>query len=518
MAGEGGKLEELIGALSESILLTEGERQGLIISELETEELRMKSEKCMVGKLMSERRVHTEAFQAMMLRIWKTIESVRFKELHDNLWLLEFGTESDKRRIKEGRPWLFDRRIFVLKELEEHIPPSQMVFSLALFWVQVHDMPLICMNKEVGTQIGESLGEVEEVDVTGDGVGWGRFLRVRVLIDITKPLERGRALKVNERSIWVSFKYEKLPHFCYICGRIVHGSNKCRSETGFRLNRDTPTRSWGAWLRAEDSRFKRRSSSLVSNSIDRKGGDGIGGTFADPGTGGGESSNLEIQSVSLSSTPKEKSNPDGVENSMMEDRIDGTVVGNKEGVVTWVGSKSINAEDSDRTEDITCGDVAKLHQQKEKGMGIVKEGNTTAAEGPSSECNSMGDVDILLSSPGPTKPRVERGSLVHLGPVSNVEEIQDPEQGREQPLQTSRTTNPISMQTDVKVKKMKSASRTWRRRDRESLGEPPMIQGGKTSHAEYVSMAPEAQGPEMKKPKGDKMEMAVADFQPRQSQ
>jgi len=199
-----------------------------IISEYETEELRTKSGRCLVGKLMSERRVYKEALQAMMLRIWKTIESVCFKELHDNLWLLEFGNDSDKRRIKEERPWLFDRRVFVLKKLEENIPLAQMDFSHVLFWVQVHDMPLICMNKEIGTRIGESIGKVEDVDVTGDGVGWGRFLRIRVQVDISKPLERGRALHLNGKSIWVSFKYEKLPHFCYSCGRIVHGPFKCQ--------------------------------------------------------------------------------------------------------------------------------------------------------------------------------------------------------------------------------------------------------------------------------------------------
>jgi hypothetical protein len=41
-----------------------------------------------------------------------------------------------------------------------------MDFSKALFWVQVHDMPLICMNRDIGYRIGESLGTVEEVDVT----------------------------------------------------------------------------------------------------------------------------------------------------------------------------------------------------------------------------------------------------------------------------------------------------------------------------------------------------------------
>lgn len=37
--------------------------------------------------------------------------------------------------------------------------------------------------------MGEILGDVEDVDVDEDGVGWGGpFLRVRILIDIYKPL------------------------------------------------------------------------------------------------------------------------------------------------------------------------------------------------------------------------------------------------------------------------------------------------------------------------------------------
>jgi hypothetical protein len=70
-----------------------------------------------------------------MTRLWKTIEAVAFKELHDNLWLLEFSNMTDKRRVKEGHPWLFDCSVLVLKKIDENIPPLQMDFSKALFWV-----------------------------------------------------------------------------------------------------------------------------------------------------------------------------------------------------------------------------------------------------------------------------------------------------------------------------------------------------------------------------------------------
>jgi hypothetical protein len=87
------------------------------------------------------------------------------------MWLLEFANEADKRRVKDGRPWLFDRCVLFLKEMEDSTPPLQMDFTKALFWVQVHDMPLTCMTKEVGLRIGGTLGTVDEVDVTSDGIG-----------------------------------------------------------------------------------------------------------------------------------------------------------------------------------------------------------------------------------------------------------------------------------------------------------------------------------------------------------
>ena len=86
----------------------------------------------------------------------------------------------------DGRPWSFDHQLLVLQEFDGKTHPSQMVFTQSIFWVQIHDMPLVCMNRMVGTRIGESIGAVEDIDVEDDGTGWGRYLCVRVLIDIMK--------------------------------------------------------------------------------------------------------------------------------------------------------------------------------------------------------------------------------------------------------------------------------------------------------------------------------------------
>jgi hypothetical protein len=255
-------MEELIESMEGSMKLSEGEQTGILITEEDIAELSLKSGRCLIGRLMSDRRIRKEAFCTLMVRLWKMEGEVTFKELYDNIWLLEFSTVTDKRRVQEGCPWLFDRSVLVLKELEENMSPLQMDFSKSPFWIQIHDLPLGCMTREVGLKVGASIGKVEDVRVPGDGGSWSRGLRVRVQVDITKPLERGRVLKVNGKQTWVTFRYEKLPHFCFHCGRILHDKMPCSGSQGVRQEGTGALKPWGVWLRAEDDRNPSGSYSL----------------------------------------------------------------------------------------------------------------------------------------------------------------------------------------------------------------------------------------------------------------
>jgi hypothetical protein len=115
-----------------------------------------------------------------------------------------------------------------------------------------HDMPLGCMNRAVGNQIGRSLRKVTDVTVAEDDVGRGRYLRIRVEINLHQPLERGRSLIISGKSLWVSFKNEKLPVFCFRCGRIIHGPSGCPEINIRKQSHDGGSEGWGIWLRADD--------------------------------------------------------------------------------------------------------------------------------------------------------------------------------------------------------------------------------------------------------------------------
>lgn len=70
---------------------------------------------------------------------------------------------------------------------------------------------------------------VEEVEVENDDVVWGKKLHVRVHLDLTKPLARGRKIPFMGKNFWIHIHYEKFL-ICFSCRCIVHESGKCRGS------------------------------------------------------------------------------------------------------------------------------------------------------------------------------------------------------------------------------------------------------------------------------------------------
>ena len=117
----------------------------------------------------------------------------------------------------------FDKCLLILHKLEASDAMNKIEFNRATFWVQIHGLPTMSLAKDIGLRIGSTLGSVEKVDVDVKGFSLGGHLRIRVSLDISKPLCKGRVVKLGSPSpVWVEFKYERLPIFCYWCGKVDH--------------------------------------------------------------------------------------------------------------------------------------------------------------------------------------------------------------------------------------------------------------------------------------------------------
>jgi hypothetical protein len=124
------------------------------------------------------------------------------------------------------------------------------VFEIVSFWVRMFNLPLAYMSESMGVQVGNSVGVVEKVETDEYGIGWGEYFCVKLRLDITKPLARGRFLKYKGESTWVAFQYERLPRFCFYCGIIRHGVGGCLNSKGGHFPRDQANLQFGSWLRA----------------------------------------------------------------------------------------------------------------------------------------------------------------------------------------------------------------------------------------------------------------------------
>lgn len=84
----------------------------------------------------------------------------------------------------------------------------------ASFWVRVYVLPLLARNEYIENLVRNSLGRTEEIDTAPGEVEWGEFMRVRVTLDVTKPLLRKRKVNISlHELVWVNFKYERMPDF-----------------------------------------------------------------------------------------------------------------------------------------------------------------------------------------------------------------------------------------------------------------------------------------------------------------
>ena len=103
------------------------------------------------------------------------------------------------------------------------------------------------MTEEVGRDIGSKIGRVMEVGKRSRQADQAKFMRVRIELPIEKPLRRGGYVyNMDGDRCWVSFKYERLPTFCFSCGKIGHDEKHC----GVVTEKQSMEKKYGDWLRA----------------------------------------------------------------------------------------------------------------------------------------------------------------------------------------------------------------------------------------------------------------------------
>ncbi|KAH9769036.1 hypothetical protein KPL71_011840 [Citrus sinensis] len=198
--------EELIHRCKSITLKKEEEDAVMFIGGMKKKGERVAAH-CLVGKILLNRDVNKDGLRYVMQQAWKTTKEIKVESLGDNIFVFKFAVKQDKKRVLTKGPWHFEKALIVLVEP--------------------------CMVKETIGKLEGKIGRVEEVETDEEGECIGPFARVRISVDITKPLRRILMLKQEgEEDIVMFIKYERLPNFCFCYGLIGHQFRECIKYKG----------------------------------------------------------------------------------------------------------------------------------------------------------------------------------------------------------------------------------------------------------------------------------------------
>ncbi|OMO64558.1 hypothetical protein CCACVL1_21676 [Corchorus capsularis] len=206
-------MSEALEVMWKKCTLTEEEKCDVVVDPKLIAETLDEGKACLIGKLLSRQAVNIEVMRNILHWVWMLTGGLQIQVVGDKLVVFQFEKEIEKDRVFQQ--WSFNKALLVLV-------------------------------------IGTSMGVVEEVDTCGEKVAWGPFLRIRVQLKVHKPLRRGMVLTVPDvGKLLISFRYERLPDFCYVCGCLDYIENECEKTVIMRREIGKVVKEYGPWLRAE---------------------------------------------------------------------------------------------------------------------------------------------------------------------------------------------------------------------------------------------------------------------------
>uniref|UniRef100_A0A7N2L2Q0 DUF4283 domain-containing protein n=1 Tax=Quercus lobata TaxID=97700 RepID=A0A7N2L2Q0_QUELO len=228
---------------------------SLTLSECECSNFRIKEDQAKIefiiaAKFLTKRALNIDSIAKTFTPIWRSRNGFKIQKESSHVVLFTFDDKNEMEKVMATEPWSFDKRLMVLQRFGKEMDLKDMEFNKVTFWVQVHDLPIRFQTRRIAEQLCEAIGKVN-VGTDEDETEGDNFLRVRVTIDISQPLYRGRVILLDSgKEMWVPFKYERLPSLCFWCGCLTHDDRDCELWAESEGSLTPESQEFGPWLKA----------------------------------------------------------------------------------------------------------------------------------------------------------------------------------------------------------------------------------------------------------------------------
>ncbi|KAK1613138.1 hypothetical protein QYE76_036811 [Lolium multiflorum] len=227
LAGSSGGQEEGIDDMLSHLELNDDELDDVVVGVEAAKEFQKSARWLAIGKVQTNRSFSAEALFEKMKSIWNLARDPICREAGENLFIFQMHCLADWKKVVHQGPWTFRGWGLLVEDYDGLGDPTEVVFGGMHVWVQIHGIPELYMKQLVVDDLARRIGNVKEVQMFPKLFFEGNYVRIRVRIQITKPLPRFVSLTLPEGRRRLAVKYEKVPFSVNDKGLIGHDHEEC---------------------------------------------------------------------------------------------------------------------------------------------------------------------------------------------------------------------------------------------------------------------------------------------------
>uniref|UniRef100_A0A2C9W6H0 CCHC-type domain-containing protein n=1 Tax=Manihot esculenta TaxID=3983 RepID=A0A2C9W6H0_MANES len=183
--------------------------------------------------------------------LWKPTSPIDIISIENGFYLVKFNSADDYEHALLEGPWVIADHYLTISRWCSEFDPFQATFEKLTVWIRFPCLPIEYYDENFLMRVGAKVGKPIRVDTRTSLVSRGRFARMCVEVDLSKPLLSKFKLQKRIRKI----EYEGLHMICFKCGRFGHVADHCPAKT-HSSNPDVPVTVTVVNDEGVDARFK----------------------------------------------------------------------------------------------------------------------------------------------------------------------------------------------------------------------------------------------------------------------
>ncbi|PNY13535.1 hypothetical protein L195_g010191 [Trifolium pratense] len=172
------------------------------------------------------RKIGYKALENRLKQLWVRRGVIQIVDLSHDFYLVTFTSLEDQCRALTEGPWMIYDHYLVVRPWSSNFDPASTTVTKTAVWVRFSGLPIEYYDSRILHFIGNRIGKTVKVDKNTLLQERGKYARLCVEVDLSKPLLAMFELKGRHYKV----EYEGLHLLCLSCGRFDHYLGGCSNK------------------------------------------------------------------------------------------------------------------------------------------------------------------------------------------------------------------------------------------------------------------------------------------------